>query len=96
MFVGALAIDLYMRESASLKDKRQVVRRIIDRTRNRFNVSVAEMGDLDSVKRGTIAIACVSNSEYVVREMLAEIERAVISWSTAEIVSCERYVFSPE
>jgi uncharacterized protein YlxP (DUF503 family) len=96
MFVGALLIDLYMRESATLKDKRQVIRRIIDRTRNRFNVSVAEMGDLDSVKRGSIAIACVCNSEYVVREMLAEIERAVLSWSTAEIVSCQRHIFSPE
>lgn len=96
MFVGALIVDLYIQESVTLKDKRQVIRRIIDRARHRFNVSVAEVGDLESVKRGSIAVACVSNSEYQVKEMLAEIERAVISWSAGAEASCERYIFSPE
>ncbi len=97
MFVGALEIDLYIRESNTLKDKRQVFRRIIDRTRNRFNAAVAEVGDVDSVKNGGIAVSCVGNSEYKVREMMAEIERAIISWGAeAEIVSCRRHVFCPE
>ncbi len=96
MFVGALIVDLYMQDNMTLKDKRQVIRRIIDRARHRFNASVAEVGDLESVKQGSIAVACVSNSEYQVREMLAEIERAVISWGAGAEVSCERYIFSPD
>lgn len=96
MFVGALLVDLYMPDSVSLKDKRQVIRRIIDRTRHRFNASAAEVGDLESVKRGSIAVTCVSNSEYQVKEMLAEIERAVVSWGAGAEASCRRYVFSPE
>ncbi len=96
MFVGALLVDLYVAESASLKEKRQVVRRIIDRTRHRFNAAAAEVGGLESVKRGSIAVACVSNSEFRTREMLAEIERAVVSWSAGAEASFSRYVFSPQ
>src|SRR2546428_147182 len=43
MIVGSLRVRLLLRESRSLKDKRQVVRSIKDRLRNGFNVSVAEV-----------------------------------------------------
>ena len=43
MYVGMLRIELYMPQCRTLKEKRQVVKSIIDRTRNRFNVAVAEV-----------------------------------------------------
>jgi hypothetical protein len=59
--VGVCAILFEVAESASLKDKRQVVRSIKDRVRRRFNVSIAEVGELDSRTLAEIGLACVSN-----------------------------------
>ena len=47
MVVGSLEVRLRVREARSLKDKRQVVRSIVDRLRNGFNVSVAEVDAQD-------------------------------------------------
>jgi uncharacterized protein YlxP (DUF503 family) len=92
MFVGALRVDLYIRESGSLKDKRKVMRMLLDRTRSRFKVAVAEVGEIDDIKRGGIAVACVGNGEYQVRELLLQVERAIVSWCPAEITGLRRGV----
>ena len=42
MVVGVLRLTLYISESHSLKEKRAVLRKIKDRVRNEFNVSIAE------------------------------------------------------
>src|SRR5713101_4830980 len=48
MIVGSRRVRLLVRESRSLKDKRQVIKSIKDRMHNRFNVSVAEVEALDN------------------------------------------------
>ena len=59
--VGVCRVRLHIAESASLKDKRQVVRSAVQRMRRHFNVSVAEIEDLDSWTTATLGIVCVSN-----------------------------------
>jgi len=61
MRVGVCVIRFEVAESASLKDKRQVVRSVKDRARQRFNISIAEVGDLESRTTAELGIACVSN-----------------------------------
>ena len=61
MIVGLLTLDLHFPESNSLKDKRWVLRSIKDRMKNKFNVSVAEVGANDLWQRSVIGIACVAN-----------------------------------
>ena len=61
----------------TLKDKRQVVRSLLDRTSVRFNASVAEVGRLDSPRRAQLAFACVSNDGGHVKEILEAILRSV-------------------
>lgn len=61
--VCALRIELALFESASLKDKRAVVRRVRDRVRNKFNAAVAEVGDLDDPATASLVFVTVSNSE---------------------------------
>jgi uncharacterized protein YlxP (DUF503 family) len=71
--IGIARITLYLDESFSLKDKRHVVRSIVQRVRNKFNVSIAEVGDLDDMRVASIAAVCVSNSSPHVDEMLANV-----------------------
>ena len=54
-------MSLYLPESSSLKEKRQVARSLSDRLRNRFNVAVAEVEDADMRQRLTLGVCCVSN-----------------------------------
>jgi uncharacterized protein YlxP (DUF503 family) len=60
-------------ESGSLKDKRQVVRSVSQRIRNKFQVAVAEVDDNDAWQIATIGVACVANSARHCDEVLAEI-----------------------
>jgi uncharacterized protein YlxP (DUF503 family) len=75
--IGAARLTLYLDESFSLKDKRQVVRSITQKVRNQFNVSIAEVEDLDDIRVATLAVVCVSNSAPHVDEMLATVIRFI-------------------
>jgi uncharacterized protein YlxP (DUF503 family) len=75
--VGVGHVTLHIVESHSLKDKRRVVRSLVERARGRFNASVAEVGDLDSWQVATLAFSVVSNSGAHADEMLAEIVRFI-------------------
>jgi hypothetical protein len=95
MYVGALRVELYMPQCRTLKDKRQVVKSIIERTRGRFNVSVAEIDHQDLWQRSSLGIASVSNSEYAVREMLTRVDRSIRAMGKAEVIDSPIMVFTP-
>ena len=61
--ICTLRLELTMFESASLKDKRAVVRRVRDRVRHKFNVAVAEVGELNDPSTATLSLVTVSNAE---------------------------------
>ncbi len=61
MFVGVLTVELFLGEAHSLKEKRRVLKSVIDRIKTRFNVSVAEVGEQDVWQRSTLGISMISN-----------------------------------
>lgn len=75
--IGVARVTLYLEETFSIKDKRQVVRSITQRVRNQFNAGIAEVEDLNDVRVATLAVVCVSNSAPHVSEMLATIIRFI-------------------
>ncbi|MCX8053526.1 MAG: DUF503 domain-containing protein [Armatimonadetes bacterium] len=89
MIVGVLTITLSIPGSDSLKDKRQVVKSILDSARNRFNVSAAEIDHLDLHRRAGIAFACVSNDRAVANSLLDRIRVFVESNPLCEIAEAE-------
>jgi hypothetical protein len=89
MTVGILTIVLSIPGSDSLKDKRRVVKSILDSARRRFNVSAAEIDHLDSHRRAGIAFACVSNDKAVANSLLDKIRGFVESNPLCEIAEAE-------
>jgi uncharacterized protein YlxP (DUF503 family) len=89
MIVGSLRVRLLLRESRSLKDKRQVVSSIKDRLRNRFNVSVAEVEALDNRQLAVLGVSMVSNGALAIRTTFDEIVRALKSHPVAEFIDHE-------
>jgi uncharacterized protein YlxP (DUF503 family) len=77
MVIGVLTLEIQIPASASLKQKRQVVRSVTARLRNEFNVSVAEVGHLDSWQLATLAVACVSSEATYAQGLLERAARFV-------------------
>jgi uncharacterized protein len=77
MFTGLLTVQMHLHGLNSLKDKRSIVKSLIERLRSRFNVSAAEVGQNDSRSGAVIGIAVVSNDKAHAAQQLDVIERFV-------------------
>ncbi|HEX2381575.1 MAG TPA: DUF503 domain-containing protein [Acidimicrobiales bacterium] len=84
--MGALAFELHLPDVHSLKEKRAVVRPIVDGARRRFAVSAAEVDHQDLWQRATLAMAVVSGTESQARDVLDAVERFVWSFVEVEVV----------
>ena len=71
--VGVLLIKLRLPEAASLKDKRQVVKSVIARIHNNFQVAAAEVGDNDLWQLATIGVSTIGNDSRKINEVLSGI-----------------------
>jgi len=74
---------VHITHSRSLKDKRGVIRSIVDGARNRYHVAAAEVGDENLWQRAQLGFAAVSNSQRHTTEVIDEVSRFV--WSFPEI-----------
>jgi uncharacterized protein YlxP (DUF503 family) len=71
MNVGICQVKLRFPENLSLKGKRQILKSVVARLRNKFNISVAEVDDNDLWQLATLGICCVSNDGRHANEMLS-------------------------
>ena len=80
MNVGVCKVRLQIPANQSLKGKRRVIKSLCQRVRNRYEVSIAEVGDNDSWQIATLGIACVSGSvrhaDEVIDNVVDYIERS--------------------
>ncbi len=83
-------LTFYIPHAASLKDKRQVCRSLIDKTRQRFNASVAEVDTQDIHQTMTIGIAVVSGDAAHAQNSLEEIIRFMEERADAELTEVDR------
>lgn len=71
--VGVCRVKMRLPENHSLKGKRQVLKSLLARVHNKFNVSGAEVDDIDSWQIASLGFACVSNDERHADEVLASV-----------------------
>jgi uncharacterized protein len=89
MVLGTLEVRLLVRESRTLKEKRQVVRSILDRVKSSFNVSASEVDTHDDVKVATLAFAAVGFERPAVQNVLQQITEALRKHPVAEYLGGE-------
>jgi hypothetical protein len=94
MFVCVARLTLQIPESGSLKAKRQVLRRITDRVKARFNVAVAEVDDQDLWQKATLALAVVGNERRHVDEQMEKIIHFVEEMYVAPLISRQTEVMA--
>lgn len=73
MIVGICTVELHIPEAQSLKGKRQVVKSLTSRLRNRFNIAVAEVDEQDLWQKSILGIACVANESGMVNRTLDQV-----------------------
>jgi uncharacterized protein YlxP (DUF503 family) len=89
MVVGVATVDLYIHGVQSLKEKRGVVRRVVDRVRNRFSISVAEVDNLDLHQKATIGMAIVTNDRRLADSTLNKALDFVEDLHLAEVIRAD-------
>ncbi len=95
MHVGVCHLTLRLPENHSLKGKRQVIKSLLARLSNEFNVSVAEVDQQDAWQLAGIGLCCVSNSkQHAERQLQAAVEFVERTRLDVEIVDCELEVLS--
>jgi uncharacterized protein len=73
MNIGVGKVSVRIPENMDLKGKRQVLKSITSRVRNKFDVAVAEVDDNDSWQRATVAYCCISNNKRFSNEVLSKV-----------------------
>ena len=73
MHVGMLQVSLHVPQARSLKEKRQVVKSILDRSRNRFGVAAAETDDQEVWQKTTLGFVSVSGDSTHARKLVQQV-----------------------
>lgn len=89
MVVGIGIITFRLHDCRSLKSKRKIIKSIINRVRNNFNVSVAEIGSNDIYQKSEIGFSLVGNNRKVLNSKIDKIFNMVDALGLAEIVDTE-------
>lgn len=91
MHAAAVRFDLHLPGAHSLKDKRAIIRPILDGCRNRFQVAAAEVDHQDRWQRSGLAVSAVAGTAGHVEEVLDRVERFVWSFPEIDVIGSQRY-----
>ena len=90
MHTESAKLTFHIPQAGSLKDKRQVCRSLIEKTRRRFNASVAEVDFQDAHQTLCVGVAVVSGEVSFAQRMIDEIIRYMEEQADAELTAIER------
>ncbi|MBU4345349.1 MAG: DUF503 domain-containing protein [Desulfobacteraceae bacterium] len=94
MVVGSGIITFRLHDCRSLKGKRKIVKSIISRLRNNFNVSVAEVGSNDIHQKADIGFVLVGNSKAVINSKIDKIFNLADELRLAEIIDSKMEIIN--
>jgi uncharacterized protein YlxP (DUF503 family) len=77
MKVGVSQITLHLPGCHSLKEKRQVIKSVMARVRQQFEVAIAEVDEQDRWQIAKLGVSCVSNSSQHIDETMGRVRRYI-------------------
>jgi uncharacterized protein YlxP (DUF503 family) len=93
MFIAGCEVEFLIYESGSLKEKRSVVKSLINKIKSRFAISVIESGDNDLWKKGKIGFSFCSLSQMEMDQKLDKILEIIEREHRIEVIDFSREVF---
>lgn len=96
MIIGLLSIILFLPSSRSLKDKRRLIKGMIEKIKNRYNVSISELDHHDLWQKSKICIAYIAKNQPGIEKTFQKIEGFIESNPEIIIAQKEIDLFKPE
>lgn len=96
-WIGIALFSLVLFDSFSLKDRRHVVRSLVDRMKKHYNISIADLGPDGLWGRADIAVSCIGSSHRETEQRLTQVRsfmENVEANGEFEIASARQEVFS--
>lgn len=90
-FIGYLQVVVFIAQSQSLKDRRQVIERIKHRAKNNFNISVGEK-PCEMWKNCELFFICANYTKKYVLETIDHLEKFIRSYNEIQIIAIEKGV----
>ena len=94
MVVGSGMIELWIPEVRSLKEKRSILTKLIKRTQNEFNISIAEVGEQDVWKRARVGFSMVGNDRRLINAKTDHLLKFVEELNLAEVIGSKTEIMS--
>ncbi len=96
LYIGVLQFTLEIPYAISLKDKRSVVKALRDRLRRSFNVSFAEIDDLDCATVATLGAVVAGTDTKHVNSTLDHLLNELRDWRDGSLADHQLEIFSPK
>lgn len=93
MIIESCKVKLHLFSPNSLKEKRKIIKSLIERMKNRFNISIAEIGDNDLWQSSIIGFAVVSNDKKYVDEVINRCISFIDTFDDCEIIDIEIEIY---
>ena len=87
MVVGVSCIEIFFPESHSLKDKRQMIKKVVEKTRARFNISIIEVKQTNLWQRASIGFALMGINRDHVNSAIENVHRHIESLYLGEVIN---------
>ena len=87
-------MDLLIRGNNSLKEKRRILKRIIGRVKNKFNVSIAEVGNYDLWQSSHIGFCMVGNDKRFINSSIDKVVHFIEEINIAEIIKAKTEILN--
>ena len=94
MVVGLGHVTLRIEGCRSLKEKRRIVKAVVHRLQDKFNVSVAEVGANDIYQRAEIGVAAVGNNRELINSKMDKLFNFIDDLGLAEIIDTEMEILN--
>ncbi|MFW6015465.1 MAG: DUF503 domain-containing protein [bacterium] len=91
MIVYCCQITVLIFDSYSLKDKRSVIKSIISKTHQKYNISISEVGSNELHNKGEIGFCCISSSSFVCEQIIQSVLNFIESNYNLDIIEANRY-----
>ena len=89
----AMEVDLHFPQSHSLKDKRAIIRPILDGARHRYRVAASEVGFQDRWQRALLGFAAVGSDDGHPQKVMDNVDRFVWSFPEVEVLNIDTITY---
>ena len=90
IYTGRLLLTIYIPDCHSLKEKRSIVKSILSKTGNQFQISSAELDYLDVWQSALLGFSIIGNNAIAVKNVLQAVETYIESnWFDIQIMESE-------